>query len=90
MAFALAANVWVAGMSPDMEMLRHVFHGVAFTFSKNCCSGIVHALGPRFKCQCWRCREKRGLPVTKATEAYAALRSQQAQKAFRAQVLSKL
>lgn len=59
--------------------------GVKVTFSINCCSGIVHILGPGIPCECWRCRQKRGEPHNEETEAYAKTISQLAQKKFREQ-----
>jgi hypothetical protein len=56
------------------------------TFSKNCCSGIVHVLGEGIVCECWRCREKRGEEHNEVTESFAFTISHQAQKKFREQI----
>jgi hypothetical protein len=57
--------------------------GAVITFSINCCSGIVSLLGAAARCECWRCRENRGEPVTDETEALAAEISRQAQVKLR-------
>jgi hypothetical protein len=55
---------------------------VKFTFSKNCCSGIVHILGEDMRCQCRRCRQERGEPVTEETEQQAAALSAEARAKY--------
>ena len=59
------------------------FPGMRITFSRNCCSGIVFALGIDARCKCWRCLEKRGEPHDETTEAEASVVSKKAQRAFR-------
>jgi hypothetical protein len=60
--------------------------GVRMTFSANCCTGIIYLLGPDARCECWRCRQKRGEDVTEETEAIARKLSRQAQAAQRKSV----
>lgn len=62
----------------DWDGLGKLLEGVTFTFSKNCCSGLL----PPNTCNCWRCRKKRGLDVTEETEAQAERESQQAGSAL--------
>lgn len=46
------------------------------SFSRNCVSGISD------KCQCWRCRESKGLLVTEETEAAAEVIAKAETEAF--------
>lgn len=73
------------GQTPaeTLSQLLDGVKGLKFTFSKNCCSGIVRVLGPEAVCQCWRCRGGRGLPVDEATEEQAEITSKRAQRAMR-------
>jgi hypothetical protein len=70
---------------PDFKWLCEQLQsaGAKITFSRNCCSGIVSALGDGSVCQCWRCRDKRGQPADDSTEAAAAELSKRAQDAVR-------
>ena len=70
-------------MVSGLEFMREAFKGVRFTFSANYCSGIIYRLGPRYRCQCWRCREARGLKVTPTTERRAAALSERSRAAGR-------
>jgi hypothetical protein len=58
------------------DLLRE--SGAVVTFSRHCCSGIVHLIGKR--CECWRCREARG---EECDEALAAAVSAEAQVVMR-------
>jgi len=64
------------------EVFNRVFQGVKFSFSRNCCSGIIHMLGPDAQCQCWRCRGKRGEGITAQTEELACVVSDAAKRAW--------
>lgn len=70
----------------DYSEFAELFRGVKFTFSINCCSGIVSLLGPDARCECWRCRKERGQDATDETERNAAEISKSAQIAMREQV----
>ncbi len=63
----------------DDELDR--FFDVPFTFSVNCCSGLVE------RCECWRCRRSRGEPVTEETEAMAKRLSDDAKREIRASTM---
>lgn len=58
-----------------------ILDGVRFTFSRNCCSGIVSLIGK--ECECWRCRKGRGL---EPDEDLAAAVSKEAQAAMRVSI----
>lgn len=53
--------------------------GVKITFSKNCRSGLL----PKDTCQCWRCRQERGEPVTEESEQIAARAAVEADLKFK-------
>jgi hypothetical protein len=68
------------------ELFDAIFKGeVKITFSKYCCSGIIHVLGNNKQCQCHRCRQARGEEVTEESEQISKVESEEATRIFREQ-----
>lgn len=66
---------------PDLidpiDLFQNKLKGVKFTFSINCCKGLVGA-----SCECCRCRQARGQVVSKNTERRARAISKYATEQF--------